>query len=90
MGGRDISPLYDSRGNISGRSTSTLCGRRGSVCGRDTTPMFYRWSSLAGHYRWWQLTNDSLHDYAWATYQVVIWTWVHLLWLCQKMDLDLH
>ena len=71
MGGGDISPMYDSRSNVSGWSTNPLCGRRDSVCGGATTPMCCKWDSLAGHYRWWQLTDDSLHDYAWATFQVV-------------------
>ena len=71
MGGRDISPMYDSRGNVSGRSTTPLCGRRGSVGGGATTPMCCRWASLAGHYGCWKLTDDSLHDYAWATCRVV-------------------
>ena len=48
-----------------------MCGRRGSMCGRATAPMWCKWASLASHYRWWQLTNDSLHDCAWATWQVV-------------------
>ena len=69
--GRDIAPMYDNRGDVSGRSTTPLCGRRGSVCGRATAPLRYRWANLAGHYRWWQLTNDSLHDCARATCKVV-------------------
>ena len=62
MSGEDISPMYDDRGNVSGRSVAPLCGRRGSVCGR---------AIATGHYRWWQLTDDSLHDCAWATCRVV-------------------
>ena len=33
VGGGDISPMYDSRGNVSGRSTTPLCGKSDSVCG---------------------------------------------------------
>ena len=71
MSGGDISPMYDSRGNVGGWSTAPLCGRRGSLCRRDTTFVCCKWARLAGYYRWWQLANDSLHDYAWATFQVV-------------------
>ena len=38
MGGEDISPMYDSRGNVSGRSIAPLCGKRGSVGGGATAP----------------------------------------------------
>ena len=71
MGGGDIAPMYDSRGNVSGWSNTSLCGRMGSVCDRATAPVCWKWASLAGHSGWWQLTDDSLHDYAWATYRVV-------------------
>ena len=64
----DIAPMYDSRGNVSGWSIAPLCGRRGSVCGRATTPMCCKWASLAGHYRWWHLTDDNIHDCSWATF----------------------
>ena len=43
-----------------------MCSRRGSVCGRATAPMCCKWTSLASHYRWWEFTDDSLHDCAWA------------------------
>ena len=71
MGGGDIATMCDSRGNVSGWSTAPLCGRRGSVCGRDTAPVCCKWASLVGHYGWWQLTDDNLHDCAWATCRVV-------------------
>ena len=71
MSGGGIAPKYDSRGNVSRCSIAPLHGRRGSVCGGAISPMCYHWASLAGHYGWLQLANDSLHDYAWATYQVV-------------------
>ena len=48
-----------------------LCGRRSSVGGWATAPMCCKWASLAVHYGWWQLTDDILHDYAWATCRVV-------------------
>ena len=68
MGGREIAPMHDNRGNVSGWSTALLCGRRGSVGGGATAPMCCEWASLASHYRWWQLTDDSLHNSAWATF----------------------
>ena len=68
MGGGDISPMYDSRGNVSGRSIVPLCDKRSSVGGGATAPVCCRWDSFAGHYGWWQLTDDSLHDYSWATF----------------------
>ena len=34
-------------------------------------PPYVHWASLAGHYWWWKLANDSLHDYAWTACQVV-------------------
>ena len=69
--GGGIAPMYDSRGNVSGWSTAPLCGKRESVCGGATAPMCCKWASLASHYRWWQLTNDSLRDCAWPTCRVI-------------------
>ena len=64
VGGRATSPMCDRRGSVCGRSTAPLSDKRGNVCGRAIAPMCCRWDSLVGHYGWWQLTNDSLHDCA--------------------------
>ena len=71
MGGRAIAPMYDRRGNVCGRDTTHMCDRRGSVCGRATAPKCYRWNGLSGHYGWWYLTDDSLHDCVGATCRVI-------------------
>ena len=68
MSGGDNTPMYDSRGNVSGWYNSPLCGRRDSVCGGATAPMCCKWASLDGHYRWWKVTDESLHYYSWATF----------------------
>ena len=45
------------------------CVAGGVVCVEGTLPLCV--ASGPAWLRWWQLTDDSLHDCAWATYRVV-------------------